>query len=217
MGITTGLASIKKNSGKSQKSDRPRFFKLKADESRIVRFLQELDPDSEHYDEEAGMGAMAVEYRHPDKFKLRALDTSAPEDGGKCWMAEQGWNPRKSLYILVEEVDGPDAGAIRILNQGFGKSTISDTVIEFAETYGTLRDRPYKITRKGSEWNNTSYSIIPLKEDDPVVIADTLDKHRDKLVPWEEVLNLVPYERQEAYFTQDDEPKPAAEAQPVTW
>ena len=215
--ITTGLKNIKENSGKP-KSTRPQFFAIKSDESRIVRFLQELDADSTFYDEEAGLGALAVEYRHPEHYKLRALDTSSPEDGGKCWMAEQGWSPRKSLYILVEEVDGPNAGSLRILNQGFGKSTVSDTVIEFAETYGTLRDRPYKITRKGSEWNNTSYSIIPLKEDDAAVTADVLERHRGELVSWDDVLNHVPYERQEQFFTQLDAGGGAkVEPQAVTW
>ncbi len=214
--IKTGIKAIRENSGRPQ-STRPKFFSIKSDETRIVRFLQELDEDSANYDAEAGTGVLAVEYRHPEHYKLRARDTSAPEDGGKCWMAEQGWSPRKSLYILVEEVDGPNAGSLRILNQGFGKSTVSDTIVEYADEYGTLRDRPYKITRKGSEWNNTSYSIIPLKEDDAAVTTDVLDRHREELVSWDDVLNTVPYERQEQFFTQFDADGAKVEPQAVTW
>lgn len=205
MAVTTGLASIREATARKE-SKRPPFFKLGGDETRLIRFVQELDVEAEYYDEEIGLGCLAVEYKHPNPqgtaWKLRAADTSDPEHGGRCWMAEQGWRPRKSLYIVVQEVDGPNAGKLSILNQGFGKSTVSENVLEFAENYGTLRDRTYKVKRTGSTFNDTAYTIIPLKDDDPATIQDVADTYRDEVPSWDDVLNYIPYDRQEAFFAQ---------------
>jgi hypothetical protein len=190
MGLVKGLGNIKK----AAEGRGGAFLRLKDGESARIRFLQELDEDSPGYNPEAGLGFLAVEYRDPDDFRKRALDTS---DEGGCWMAEQGWKPRTSLYINVLN---EDTGEVNVLTQGMGPKSVVPWLIEYAGDQGTLTNRAFKIKRTGSGMTDTQYTLTPTGPED----KEPFDVTAYELIDLEKVLNNVPYEQQENYFRGSD-------------
>lgn len=209
----TGLAALKSaaSQGTSSKSDRPDYLKILPDTSVTGRFLQELDKEAANYNEDAGLGELFVLWEDPDNFQRKIADTT--EEEGRAWPAEQGWRPKQKLYIafLVEESSNKDdIGKVFILNQGFGPKSVTLPLVEYADDYGTICDRPYRVKRTGSGRMDTSYTLIPLRED-----AEPFDvsPFTDDIPEWDTVVRHVPYAQQEAFFTQTE----SATADKVTW
>lgn len=193
MSIVTGIDAIRaaaKDKGGTGKGRNDTFLKLQDGDVKKVRFLQELDESSPNYNEELGLGALVVEYRDPDDFRKRALDTTESE--GKCWMAEQGWRPRVSFYINVLD---EETGKVHVLNQGFGPKTITEWLLEYAGDAGSITNVPFKIRRKGSGQYDTEYTLTPAG-----VPGDPVEIDPEKLVDIDTLLNHVPYEEQEEFF-----------------
>jgi hypothetical protein len=212
----TGLAALAAAAkGNSGSGSRAGYLKIPADSSVTVRFLQELDEAAENYNEDAGLGSLEIEYQDPDNFRKRIVDTT--EDEGRCWPAEQGWRPRRSLYIAVlveESTNAEDVGKVMILNQGFGPKSVTLPLIEYATDYGTICDRPYRIKRSGSGRLDTSYTLIPLKEDaEPYDVSQNVDDIPD----WNDVLNHVPYAQQENFFAGSDDEQKETASSGVSW
>lgn len=210
----TGLAALAAAAKGNTGGSRAGYLKIPADSSVTVRFLQELDQSAENYNEDAGLGSLEIEYQDPDNFRKRIVDTT--EDEGRCWPAEQGWRPRRSLYIAVlveESTNSEDVGKVMILNQGFGPKSVTLPLIEYATDYETICDRPYRIKRSGSGRLDTSYTLIPLKED---AKPYDVSKHVEEIPSWEDVLNHVPYAQQEAFFGDSDEDSSEASSG-VSW
>ena len=207
MSIVTGIDAIreaaKKNSG-AGKSRKDTFVKLEDGDTKKVWFLQELDESSPHYNEEFGLGALVVEYRDPDNFRKRALDTTDSE--GKCWMAEQGWRPRTSFYINVYD---EETGKVQVLNQGFGSKTVTEWLLEYAGDAGSITNVPFKIRRKGSGQYDTEYSLVPAGVPGEPKAGN--DVKPDQLVDIDTLLNHVPYEEQEEFF-RGEENKPSGDS-----
>lgn len=221
MSIVKGLDNIR-NKGESRGGDFPRrrpwWITLKDKQKLEIRFLQELDEAAEGYDEEVGLGFLAVEHESPVDWKRRALCTS---EEGQCLGCENGWKQKQKLYINVLVVDGlekdqyfidkedPDAEynetvgepVVRVVSQGYGPQTIVPWLIEYAGDAGSITQQRFKLTRTGAGFNNTSYSLMPkgpLSDDDPEPSElDTFDL--------DEVVNHVPYESQPKFYKVDDE------------
>ena len=91
MGIVKGLKDLNKALDKPQSSGeggpKGRWLKIEDGESLKIRFLQEIDPDSENYDERAGTAFIAVEHTNPDHYQRKAL--CSIEDQGRCFGCEQ--------------------------------------------------------------------------------------------------------------------------------
>lgn len=191
--MITGLDAIRKRAAGGDRQ-RAAFLSLKDGDKKKIWFLQELDEESENYDEEAGLGALVVEYRDPKNFRKRIVDTSDTE--GRCWPAEQGWKPRVSLYIAVavEEKDGYE---VQILNQGFGPKSVVNWLVEYAGDAGSITNVPFKISRTGSGQFDTSYSLVPAGAP-----SKPLDREENglKVPDLDKLLMHVPYERQRAFF-----------------
>jgi len=196
MALIKGLKGIQKAS--ERKGGGARFLSLKDGESVRIRFLQELDEESPNYNEEAGLGFLAVEWRDPDNFRKRALDTS---DEGACWMAEQSqvdnrWRPRTSLYINVLDVD---SGEVKILNQGMGPKSVVPWLVEYAGEVGTITGQAFKMKRTGSGMTDTQYTLTPAGAPD----SEPYDVTQHELVDLEKVISYVPYEQQKEFFLGD--------------
>lgn len=195
-GIVTGLRAMADRAEPREDRPKTKWLKLAAGETKTIRFLQELDESSENYNPEAGLGVMAKEWRDPNDFRKRILDT-----GEKCWPAERraagdkDWRPRTSLYInvLTEGEDGTPE--VVILNQGFGPKSIVPWLIEYATDAGSITNMKFKIKRTGSGMEDTAYTLMPAGTP-----TDPIDASEYELYDFEKVLNHVPYEEQAAFF-----------------
>lgn len=138
------------------------------------------------------------------------------------WNARKGWKQKEKFYINVvggepKEVPNPrnpdktvwvttdidketGDGTVYLLEQGTFNGIYDDLANYFLEedlSGGTITDKYFKITRKGSDYNDTSYSVLALKE---------LPKDAKGLDEFElyniqdDILVEVPYAQQEAFY-----------------
>jgi hypothetical protein len=145
-----------------------RFFTIKPDESFQIIFRQELTEDSANFDEEIGVAHVVRVHSNPADFTKNAICTSDDERYGyKCWACEQidkdrGWKAKQHLLINVAVLDPTtNVWEPRVIDQKFTSAHVAETIVEYALEYGTLTDRAYKISRKGSK-QDTQYNLIPL-------------------------------------------------------
>lgn len=202
MGIVRGLAGINKqvdSQGGGGDRVKAKFFKLKDGESARVRFLQELDADSPNYNEQAGLGFLAIEHQAPGNFMKRCLCTIDEE--GRCYGCEQfnagekGFRAKMKLYInaLVTLPNGEKE--VQVVSQGMGPKSVTPALIEAAGDYGSISNREFKVKRTGAGQTDTSYTLIPQDKDDA-----KYDVTQHELFDLEKVVFQVPYEQQAAYF-----------------
>lgn len=196
MGVITGLSAIKEALGSRPStfenvSDKELTRNIQKNTERTIRFVQELDESSSLYNEELGLGVVAVEYQHPDLFWLRLADSS--DTDGASWPAEQGWEQKISLYINVVDVDTGEVFYLqRSILGGLGQQ-----IVESASDRGSLTDGVWKIKKTG-EGMKTRYSLNLISLDtEPVAVnpEDLIDFRKN-------VINEVPYAEQEAYVRQ---------------
>jgi len=204
MGVLKGLKAIKahqaEQEARREKSDRPKttWFKLQGGTSAKVRFLQELDEESPHYSEKNGLALMVVEHRHPTRFMQKAVCTA---DEGGCWACEmnaanprEGWHQRTQLYANVLVDDGTNEPYVALFSRADGKNSIVGTIVEYAEENDSISNRWFKITRKGTGKEDTSYSIMGFDPKDDVNVEDY------ELFDLQNVLREVPYDKQEEHY-----------------
>jgi len=196
MGVITGLSAIKEALGSRPStfenvSDKELTRNIQKNTERTIRFVQELDESSPLFNEELGLGVVAVEYQHPDLFWLRLADSS--DTDGASWPAEQGWEQKISLYINVVDVD---TGEVFYLSRSI-LGGLGQQIVESASDRGSLTDGVWKIKKTG-EGMKTRYSLnlISLDSEPAAVKAEDLIDFRKN------VINEVPYSEQEAYVRQ---------------
>lgn len=194
MGIVRGLTNIQK-SVESKGGGGASWLRLKDGDSFKIRFLQELDESAENYNEEAGLGFLVLQHRHPDNFRKRAVCTA---DEGACYGCEQNWNQRQELFInvAVEEESGE---VVKVLNQGVGKSSVVPWLLEYAGDAGSITDLPFRIKRTGSGMTDTQYTLTPAGK-----ALDAIDFDKYELIDLEKLLNEIPYDEQRAYYEDDE-------------
>jgi hypothetical protein len=204
MGLVKGLKDLNKVMDKPQSSGgdgtKARWVKLDDSESVKIRFLQELDPDSPHYNEKNSLGFIAVEHTNPKDYKRKALCTI--DDQGKCWGCEQhrkdykaGWKGRSRLYINVLVDDGKEEPYVAILSQGSSGKTITPTLIEYAGEMGSISNLVWRIKRTGTK-TDTSYTAIPLAKDESPFDSSSLELYELEKV----AVRDLPYTEQDAFF-----------------
>jgi hypothetical protein len=222
MGLVKGLKDLNKVMDKPQASSgdgsKARWVKLDDAESVKIRFLQELDPDSPHYNEKNGLGFIAVEHTNPKDYKRKALCTV--DDQGKCWGCEQhrkdykaGWKGRSRLYINVLVDDGKEEPYVAILSQGSSGKTITPTLIEYAGEMGSISNLMWRIKRTGTK-TDTSYTSIPLAKDEAPFDSSGLELYELEKV----AVRDLPYTEQEAFFNgEGGEDEPSTTTGSVEW
>jgi hypothetical protein len=204
MGIVKGLKDLNKVMDKPQSSGsdatKARWVKLEDTESVKIRFLQELDPDSPHYNEKVGLGFIAVEHTNPSDYRRKAL--CSIDDQGKCYGCEQhrkdykaGWKGRSRLYINVLVDDGKEDPYVAILSQGSSGKTITPTLIEYAGEMGSISNLVWRIKRSGTK-TDTSYTAIPLAKDETPFDISSFELYKLE----ESAVRDLPYTEQEAFF-----------------
>jgi len=222
MGLVKGLKDLNKVMDKPQSNggegSKARWVKLDDAESVKIRFLQELDPDSPHYNEKNGLGFIAVEHTNPKDYRRKALCTN--DDQGKCWGCDQhrkdykaGWKGRSRLYTNVLVDDGKEDPYVAILSQGSSGKTITPTLIEYAGEMGSISNLMWRIKRTGTK-TDTSYTIIPLAKDETAFDSSGLELYELETV----AVRDLPYTEQEAFFNgESSHEEPSAASSSVDW
>lgn len=194
MGVITGLAAIKQHVENSQGGNDLKWLKLKAGESVKVTFLQEIDPDSPNYNEDAGLVIISPEHTNPGEgmFKHKAICTA---DEGACLpcelyeRGEKGWRVKGRLYANVLVDDGKQEPYVAILSQGLSGKSITPSLAAFAEDNGTITGYQFRISRQGDAMK-TEYSLTVIMNSAGVDPSDyelfPLDKVVVKHVPYDE-------------------------------
>ncbi|QGH76388.1 hypothetical protein SEA_DAUBENSKI_80 [Streptomyces phage Daubenski] len=183
MGTLKGLAAIRAFGEKQAQAAKERedrlnapkveYLNLNDGQSVRVRFLQEMDAESENYDKTRGTGTLAVEHVVFVKSLRRMYRaTCTIEDEGRCYGCERAragdkeFAQKRNYYInaLVDFMDG-EAPKTMIVSRGMG-STFFAQLFEEAEE-GTITESNYKITRKGSG-TDTKWLLKVLPKDEPL-------------------------------------------------
>ena len=217
MGLVKGLKDLNKVMDKPSYNEgdgtKARWVKLDDAQSVKIRFLQELDPDSAHYNEKNGLGFIAVEHTNPKDYR-RTID-----DQGKCWGCEQhrkdykaGWKGRSRLYINVLVDDGKEEPYVAILSQGSSGKTITPTLIEYAGEMGSISNLMWRIKRTGTK-TDTSYTAIPLAKDEAPFDSSGIELYELEKV----AVRDLPYTEQEAFFNDESGEEPSSATGSVEW
>lgn len=135
------------------------------------------------------------------------------------WNDRKGWKAKEKFYINViggtpvevaegdkkryftSDVDRTTGdGTVYLLEQGTYNGiydSLADYFLEEEVSGGTITDKFFKITRKGSNFNDTSYGITPLKEiPEDAKGLDEFELYNIK----EDVVVEVPYAQQESFY-----------------
>ena len=217
MSVVKGLANINALVDKPKyDSDKPRvrWLKLADGQSVKIRFIEELDEDSAHYDAERGLSLVVKEHTNPKDYRRKAVDTMDSE--GRDWAEEMhrkdpkaGWVGRLRFYCNVLVDDGMDEPYVAIWSMGVGKQSAFNTIRDYALETGSISNLSFKLKRNG-QGTETSYTLIPGTPD-----TEPFDWSSIKPYDLNLALNHVPYAEQEAYYLGFD--TPSVTASNVEW
>lgn len=195
-------AKAEKSRGFSGDGESP-FFSLKGGQSAKIHFLQELDSESQYYDDRRGAFEVIEEHSSPQDFKITA--ECSLESEGKCWACEQTelpdigkkWRPKLRFYanVLVRGEDGAE-DKVKILKRGFSDKDVGSTVINIIEEFGEIGGKDLRIKREGSSMNDTSWSLLPLAPKKLTKAEGELE-----LIPLDKFIKRIPYDDQSAFYS----------------
>lgn len=196
------LKDIEKNlPSSSGKSSGKKFFNLESGDTYKIRFRQELTEDSSNFNEKDGTGIIVPVVTSPINWKWRCASTAQmAEHNYRCWASEQihsdsRWKPRPHLLInIAVEIDG--VWEARVLDTTFNQRHIGLILMDYAKEFGTITDRYYKYSRKGTGAQDTNYTLIPLSIEE--VGSDISDLPFHQL---DNIYNVLGYDDQKAFLT----------------
>ena len=202
MSIYKGLKNITENMEKSSSpSSGPRVRWLKLDDGQNIkiRFANELDEDSKHYDPERGAAIVVREHQNPKDYRRKAICTM--EDEGRDWAEEMhrkdpkaGWGGRLRFYINVLVDDGMEEPYIAVWSMGVAKSASFNTIREYAIESDGITNMQWRLKRNG-KGTETSYILMPGPTD-----SEPFDWSHYEVFPLENAVRKVPYAEQEAFY-----------------
>lgn len=208
MSVVKGLKNINALLDKP-KEDGPkvRWLKLADGQAVKVRFIEELDEDSAHYNDKRGLALVVKEHTNPKDYKRKAIDTMDSE--GRDWAEEMyrkdpkgnsGWRGRLRFYCNVLVDDGIEAPYVAIWSMGVSKQSSFNTIREYALETGSISNLTWKLKRNG-QGTETSYTLIPSAPD-----KEPFDWAEFEPYPLEKALRRVPYAEQESFYLGFDSP-----------
>jgi hypothetical protein len=203
MTIIKGIKEMEKALGGNRSSDsqgpRVRWLKLEDGQSAKIRFVNELDEDSPHFDNDRGLAMIVKEHQNPKDYRRKAVDTMDSE--GRDWAEEMhrknpkaGWGGRFRFYVNVLVDDGIDEPYMAIWSQGVGKQSAFNTLKEYFLETGAISNLNWKIKRQGTG-TDTTYVLLPTAPD-----GEPFDWSGLEPIPLESVVRNVPYAEQEAFY-----------------
>lgn len=191
MKFVQGTKALRDHMGSRGES---KFLKLDDGESVVIRFLQELDEAGATYNKERGLALGYYEHIDPDDFSTSFVCTAESE--GKCAGCERvslnrRWRARGRLIanVLVRGQKG-DMDKVKIFTTPISSKGLTPTLVEFSDDYGSICDRDYKLTRRGTSIE-TTYTLLP-KEVSPLTKTD----EAQELTPLTSVMRNLSYDEQ---------------------
>lgn len=152
------------------------WFSISPGKTKTVRFLQEIDYEADGYNEDADVGALVLIHNPPGKdgFKYKYL---VPDD---LLSEVDEWQPKQRLYInLLHD------GEVHLWD---ASKRTARQILEMSSEYGSLTDRPFKITRHGGG-TDTQYILMAKDKDGGVDVTEYLD---DIVRPEDILIELTP-------------------------
>ena len=182
-----------------------RWVKLADGQSAKIRFVEELDSDSAHFNEERGLAVVIAEHTNPKDYKRKSVCTM--DSLGRCFGCEMarkepksGWKARLRFYCNVLVEDGLEDPYIAVWSQGISKQSAFNTIKEYAMETGSVSNLTWKLKRNG-QGTETNYTLIPTKPD-----SEPFDWGTYESFNLEKVVREFPYAEQEAFYFGFDSP-----------
>ena len=208
MGVIKGLKDISALIDKPKYEStgtKVRWVKLADGQSAKVRFIEELDSESAHYDESRGLSVVIAQHTNPKDYKRMAACTQETE--GRCFACEMarkepkaGWRAKLRFYCNVLVDDGLEDPYVAVWSQGVTKQSAFNTIREYALETGSISNLEWKLKRNG-QGTETNYTLLPTKPDsEPFAWGDL------ELFNLEKVVREVPYAEQESFYFGFDTP-----------
>ena len=186
-----------------------RWVKLADGQSAKIRFVNELDSDSAHFNEDRGLAVVVSEHTNPKDYKRKAACTQESE--GRCFGCEMarkepksGWRARLRFYTNVLVEDGLEDPYVAVWSQGISKQSAFNTIREYALETGSVSNVQWKLKRNG-QGTETNYTLIPSAPDAEPFNWDGVEPFN-----LEKVVREVPYPEQEAFYFGFDTPSVTA-------
>ena len=186
-----------------------RWLKLADGQSAKIRFVEELDSDSAHFNESRGLAVVVSEHTNPKDYKRKAACTI--ESLGRCFGCEMarkepksGWRARLRFYCNVLVDDGLEDPYIAVWSQGISKQSAFNTIREYALETGSVSNLQWKLKRNG-QGTETNYTLIPTSPDSEPYNWSSVEPYN-----LEKVVREVPYPEQEAFYFGFDSPSTTA-------
>ena len=209
MGIIKGLKAINDEIDRPRSASisgpRVRWLKLDDGQSVKIRFANEVDDSSAHYNEDNGLSIVVSEHQNPQDYKRKAVCTL--DDEGRCFGCEMhrrnpkdGWKPRLRFYTNVVVDDKIEEPYIAVWSMGVAKSATFNTIRDFAGDGNSITNMEWKVKRNG-KGTETNYTLIPGPVD-----SDSFDWSRFEIFPLESAIRQIPYSDQESFYLGFDNP-----------
>jgi hypothetical protein len=208
MSVVKGLKNINAllDKPKTESSGiKVRWVKLADGQSARIRFIEELDADSAHFNEDRGLAVVISEHTNPKDYKRKAACTM--DSLGRCFGCEMarkepksGWRARLRFYCNVLVDDGTEDPYVAVWSQGISKQSAFNTIREYALETGSISNLGWKLKRNG-QGTETNYTLIPSGPD-----AEPFDWSKVEAFNLEKVVRELPYPEQEAFYFGFDGP-----------
>ena len=217
MSVVKGLKNINAllDKPKTESSGiKVRWVKLADGQSAKIRFVEELDQDSAHFNEGRGLAVVISEHTNPKDYKRKAA--CSMESLGRCFGCEMsrkepksGWRARLRFYCNVMVDDGTEDPYVAVWSQGISKQSAFNTIKEYAMETGSISNLGWKLKRNG-QGTETNYTLIPMVPDSEPYNWSTVESFN-----LDKVVREVPYAEQEAFYFGFD--GPSATSANVDW
>lgn len=146
---------------------RTQYFKLSDGETATVRFLQELDPESEHHNEEAGLATLATIVSPPGpegwKFKYVVPEELLSE------VSDWDFKTRLLINMLVDTDEGEQ------VQMWDASKQVARQLLEFNNEDGSITDKLFKVKRSGAS-TDTTYIFMPKAPDGGISVDQYVEE-----------------------------------------
>lgn len=141
------LDSIRADAQKASSSKRS-FFYVKDGEKKRIRFLQDMED--------------GWEIPFHDSYELNINLPCQEIFNRECQYCNEEGLRTRSMYAWC--VWDYDAAEVKIFMYAMNNCTPLATIAAMYETFGTLKDRDYVVSRSGKQ-QNTQYTVIPMEKE----------------------------------------------------
>lgn len=174
---------------------RTNYFSMKDGQSVTLRFLQEVDPASEHYNEDAGAAVLAtiVSPPGPEGWKYRYV---APDH---LLSKVSDWVFKTRLLVNVLVLVDADKDEWEVQFWDTSKANARQ-LLEFNNEDGSITDKLFKVKRSGSS-TDTTYIMMPKAPDGGI----SVDKYVDDLTTPDDYLRELTEEEISRHVGEQDE------------